>query len=430
MKAFENFYKNRSADDEEKGVKPVFEFARELAHNEENWFTQKSQDTKRKRKTTKKMAESLGQDYEDGAEKENLSAKSAKCKKTDENEEIINKSKSTKKSNTKKIKEDAQKGAVQTVLQSILPTLQGGFAAQWGSPSLSKSYSNQSISLTSVPVSQQNTSNQTTPTTQLQLHNSNFTQTATKGNQIQPPVSTSTAPIQLSVSTTTVLPASHPCLVPKTVKTTKTPAPTLTPIPTEPQIPTQTQHSTSKPQETPVTNDIARNSVISQLSTKISTQEILTVSGTVMTPRQCTQQRPGPSPQARHQLHLTPNHNLTIQSDPSSSLPNTPPEEMNSGANWTNIIMSPYYPDPNEILDEIRLINKPTYQDLEKTIQELTDINKNLKDEIKSLQQQLRLKQTNNETSSGQIKGKLNNYLYVGEIISTNISFFHIQSIN
>ena len=34
MKTFENFYKNRLADDQEKGVKPVFECARELAHNE------------------------------------------------------------------------------------------------------------------------------------------------------------------------------------------------------------------------------------------------------------------------------------------------------------------------------------------------------------------------------------------------------------
>ena len=48
------------------------------------------------------MAESLGQEYEDESEKENLSAKSAKCKKTDENEEIINISKSTKKSTKKK----------------------------------------------------------------------------------------------------------------------------------------------------------------------------------------------------------------------------------------------------------------------------------------------------------------------------------------
>ena len=54
MKAFENFFKNRLADDEKKGVKPVFEFAREPPRNEENWFSQKRQDTKQKRKTTKK----------------------------------------------------------------------------------------------------------------------------------------------------------------------------------------------------------------------------------------------------------------------------------------------------------------------------------------------------------------------------------------
>ena len=62
-----------------------------------------------KEKNNQKMAESRGQVYEDGAEIENLSPKSAKCKKTDENEEIINKSKSTKKSTNRKNKEDAHK---------------------------------------------------------------------------------------------------------------------------------------------------------------------------------------------------------------------------------------------------------------------------------------------------------------------------------
>ena len=81
-----------------------------------------------------------------------------------------------------------------------------------------------------------------------------------------------------------------------------------------------------------------------------------------MTPLKCTQQGLGPSPQAWHQLHFAPNHNLT----PSSLIhlplyPIQPPQEINSGANWTNIMMSPDYPDPNEILDEIRSRNKPTY---------------------------------------------------------------------
>ena len=240
MKAFQNFYKIKLGESLEKGCKPSFEYAKELLQDE-TWYN-KEEDGKRKRKTTQKMAESLSQSSANGTDKENTAPKNPKQKKTNDEKENAKKKSSSKNSSVKK-REDAQKGAIQSVSAHFLPTLPGSFAAQFGylSSPLSKSFSTETISGTSTL--------QTMSLPISNLCNPTFTSLTAASTTTATPITAAT-PITTAtlIATTTLMPDPKPMSnkAPMTNLTTMA-TPTSTTTPTQTQTPMVNLKSIANP---------------------------------------------------------------------------------------------------------------------------------------------------------------------------------------